>query len=86
VRSRRPRTKFATNVFPMNFSFKWRHLDGSTVEFGPEGWKSDDPEKTGWLARMKEISSSVPAIPPNVLLWLQQECELISFSGPNLTD
>jgi hypothetical protein len=29
----------------MTFLFKWRHQDGSTVEFSDKGWRSDDPEK-----------------------------------------
>jgi hypothetical protein len=66
----------------MNFCFKWRHRDGSTVEFSPAGWASDDPLKADWLSRMHQLSSSGPAIPPVIRMWLQRECELINVSGP----
>ena len=29
----------------MNFTFKWKHRDGSIVEFSAQGLRSDDPEK-----------------------------------------
>jgi hypothetical protein len=66
----------------MNFAFKWRHRDGSIVEFSPTGWNSDDPQKADWLARMNQLSSSGPAISPGVRVWLQEHCELLGFSGP----
>ena len=62
-----------------NFSFKWRHQDGSTVEFNPSGWASDDPLKADWLLKMNELCSSKPAICPIVRLWLREYCELIDF-------
>src|ERR1700741_1142657 len=34
------------------------HRDGSTVEFSPAGWASDDPVKADWLAKMNQLSSS----------------------------
>jgi hypothetical protein len=37
-----------------------------------------------WLAKMNQISSSEPAIAPGVLLWLQQDCELVAFSDPSV--
>jgi len=44
--------------FFMNFTFKWKHRDGSIVGFSAQGWTSDDPEKaTGWL---KWISLAAP--------------------------
>jgi hypothetical protein len=64
----------------MNFCFKWRHRDGSTVEFHPnKGWTSDDPAKNEWLSKLNQASSAVPVIPPVVLSWLQKECQLIDF-------
>ena len=69
-------------IAPMNFSFKWRHQDGSVVEFSPVGWTSDDPKKAAWLSEMNRLSSSGPAIPPVVRSWLQRECELVEFIGP----
>jgi hypothetical protein len=41
----------------MNFCFKWRHRDGSTVEFSPAGWASDDPPKVDWLSKMDQLVS-----------------------------
>jgi hypothetical protein len=66
----------------MNFCFKWRHRDGSTVEFSPAGWASGDPLKADWLSKMNQLSSSGPAIPPAIRMWLQSEGELINVSGP----
>lgn len=66
----------------VNFSFKWRHRDGSTIEFNPMGWTSDDPLKADWLSKMNQLSSAGPAITPVIRTWLQNECELISVSGP----
>ena len=65
----------------MYFAFKWKHRDGSTVEFRPGGWYSDDPVKAGWLNRESELSSNWPIIPPGIRDWLEQSCELIEFRG-----
>jgi hypothetical protein len=69
---------------PVNFCFKWRHRDGSTVEFSPNGWISDDPIKADWLSRMNQLYGCGPGIPPGVLNWLRNECELIEVNGPSL--
>ena len=72
----------ATNLLvaeSRNFSFKWRHQDGSIVEFNPSGWASDDPLKADWLLKMNELCSSKPAICPVVRFWLREYCELIDF-------
>jgi hypothetical protein len=71
----------ATNLLVAEpyFCFKWRHQDGSTVEFNPSGWASDDPLKAEWLLKMNELCSSEPAISPMVRLWLREYCELIDF-------
>ncbi|HXM03765.1 MAG TPA: hypothetical protein VN939_14230, partial [Chthoniobacterales bacterium] len=61
----------------MNFRFTWRHMDGSTVTFSPDGWTSSDPEKETWLNAMSRLTSSEPAIPPLVRSWLNEECHLI---------
>jgi hypothetical protein len=64
----------------MNLRFKWRHRDGSTIEFSPtKGWTSDDSAKTEWLSKLDHPPSTTPVIPPSVLSWLQQECQLIDF-------
>ena len=68
----------------MNFSFKWRHQDGSTIELNPSDWTSDDPFKADWLSKMNQLHGSAPTIPPVVRAWLQEHCELITFSGPVL--
>jgi hypothetical protein len=63
---------------PVNFCFKWRHRDGSIIEFSPaKGWTSDDPMNTERLSKLNQLSSDTPVIPPSVLNWLQEECELI---------
>jgi hypothetical protein len=72
----------ATNLLlaePRDFCFKWSHQDGSTVEFNPSGWASDDPLKADWLLKMNELCSSKPAICPIVRFWLREYCELIDF-------
>jgi hypothetical protein len=65
----------------MNFCFKWKRRDGSSIELNPSGWSSDDSNKAKWLVEM-QLSGSGPAIPPVIRNWLQEECELISVSGP----
>ena len=65
----------------MCFAFKWKHQDGSVIEFAPEGWYSDDPEKTDWLKSESELSNTWPIIPARIRLWLQQQCELVEFRG-----
>jgi hypothetical protein len=75
-----PRTQFALDQGAVNLCFKWKHQDGSIVEFSPnKGWTSDDPMKTEWLSKLNQPSSATPVIPPSVLNWLQQECQLIEF-------
>jgi hypothetical protein len=73
-----------SEVGPVNFCFKWRHRDGSTVEFNPNGWISDDPIKSDWLSRMNRLYGCGPGIPPGILSWLQEECELIEVNGPSV--
>ena len=68
----------------VNFAFKWTHRDGSIVEFAPTGRTSNDPLKADWLSKMNQLSSSGPAIPPAIRNWLQEECELIDFSGSSV--
>jgi hypothetical protein len=72
----------ATNLLvteSRSFCFKWRHQDGSTVEFNPSGWASDDPLKADWLLKMNGLCSSRPTICPAVRFWLREYCELIDF-------
>jgi hypothetical protein len=77
-----PGTPFAPNCVPVNFSFKWRHRDGSTVEFSANGWFSDDAIIADWLSKMNQLYSSTPGIAPVVRNWLQEECELIDVRAP----
>jgi hypothetical protein len=52
-------------------------MDGSVVTFSPDGWTSSDPGKAAWLNAMSNLSSSVPAAPPLVRIWLAEECQLV---------
>ena len=61
----------------VNFSFTWRHWDGSLVTFSPGGWTSSDPEKAAWLNAMSDLTSSEPVAPPLVRIWLAEECQLV---------
>ena len=67
----------------MNFALKWKHLDGSMVEFSETGWRSDDPEKAGWLTKMNDLSSAETEIAPGVRICLQQYGNLVEFRGVN---
>jgi hypothetical protein len=67
----------------MNFALKWKHLDGSMVEFSETGWRSDDPEKAGWLTKMNDLSSAETGIAPGVRICLQQYGNLVEFRGVN---
>jgi hypothetical protein len=66
----------------LKFYLKWRHRDGSIIEFSPAGWTSDDPLKSDWLKNMSQLSSSVPPIPAVIRNVLLGECELIAFGEP----
>jgi hypothetical protein len=68
---------FFCELGTVNFCFEWRHRDGSTVEFNPNGWTSDDPVKSDWLSKMNRLYSSSPGVPPVIRKWLQEECYLI---------
>jgi hypothetical protein len=71
----------ATFKMKFSFSFRWKHEDGSVVEFTDMGWTSDDPQKTDWLMKMNSLCSSTPSIAPGIRAWLDRHCELISFRG-----
>jgi hypothetical protein len=66
----------------VNFCFKWRHRDGSIIEFSQSGWFSDDFIIADWLLKMNQLYSSTPAISPAIRNWLQEECELIEVTPP----
>lgn len=63
------------------FLFRWKHADGSIVEFSDQGWGSDDPEKNEWLNKMSQLSASYPVLSPAIRMWLRENCQLIEFSG-----
>jgi hypothetical protein len=65
----------------MYFAFKWKHRDGSMIEFAPEGWYSDDPAKVEWLLAEAGLSRAWPVIPLTIRHWLQRHCELLEFRG-----
>jgi hypothetical protein len=67
----------------VNFCFKWRHRDGSIIEFSQSGWFSDDFIIADWLSKMNQLYSSTPAISPAIRNWLQEECELIEITPPD---
>jgi hypothetical protein len=67
-----------------DFRIKWRHQDGSTIEFSPRGWASDDPWKARWLFKMNDLCSSSPAICPVVRSWLREywnTANLLTFNA-----
>jgi hypothetical protein len=66
----------------MIFLFRWKHNDGSTIEFSEKGWKADDPEKNAWLIKMSELCSSYPVLAPAIRIWLQENCQLVEFTRP----
>jgi len=66
----------------MTFLFRWKHVDGSIVEFSENGWTSDDGEKRDWLIKMSEFCSSSPVLAPAIRIWLQENCQLVEFIGP----
>jgi hypothetical protein len=66
----------------VKFYLKWRHRDGSIIEFSPAGWTSDDPLKSDWLKKMSQLSGSGPPIPAVIRNWLRAQCELIAFGEP----
>jgi hypothetical protein len=66
----------------MIFLFRWKHEDGSIVEFSHKGWKADDPEKEAWLVKMSELCSAAPVIAPGIRVWLNETCQLVEYKGP----
>jgi hypothetical protein len=69
----------------MNFTFTWKHQDGSTVVFSKDGWKSDDVGKTKWLMQMSDRHSSGPTVSRAIRAWLEAHCQLIAFRVPEET-
>jgi hypothetical protein len=61
----------------MSFQFRWKHKDGSIVEFSEKGWRADDPEKDAWLNEMSAGRSPSPVLTLAIKIWLQSNCELV---------
>src|ERR1700741_4758444 len=51
-------------TFLLNLAFKWKHQDGSIVEFSVRGRRADGPGKADWLTKMNQFNSFRPAIAP----------------------
>jgi hypothetical protein len=66
----------------MTFLIRWKHKDGSLVEFSDHGWRSDDPKKNEWLIKINELCSTSPLIAPIIRIWLQETCQLAESKGP----
>jgi hypothetical protein len=66
----------------MTFLFRWKHQDGSIIEFSAKGWKSSDAEKSAWLVKTSELFSNSPVLAPAIRIWLQENCQLVEFIGP----
>jgi len=65
----------------MSFRFRWKHKDGSIVEFSEKGWKTDDPGKDAWLNKMSARYSPSPVLTRGIKIWLQRNCQLVEFRG-----
>jgi hypothetical protein len=64
------------------FLFRWKHNDGSIVEFSEKGWKADDPQKSAWLIEMSELCGNASVLTPAIRIWLRKNCHLVEFTGP----
>jgi hypothetical protein len=69
----------------VKFRFTWRHMDESTITFGPDGWTSTDSDKEAWLNTMSRLTSSKPTVPPLVRIWLAEECQLVEVYRNDLS-
>jgi hypothetical protein len=65
----------------MTFRFRWKHKDGSIVEFSEKGWRTDDPGKDAWLNKMSARYSPSPVLTLGIKIWLQRNCQLIESGG-----
>jgi hypothetical protein len=70
----------------MSFRFRWRHNDGSIVEFSEKGWRTDDPEKDAWLNKMSVRNSPSPVFTLGIKIWLQKNCQLVESGGVDEAD
>jgi hypothetical protein len=65
----------------MSFRYRWKHKDGSIVEFSEKGWRTDDPGKDAWLNKMSVRNSPSPVLTVGIKIWLQRNCQLVEFRG-----
>jgi hypothetical protein len=70
----------------MSFRFRWKHKDGSIVEFSERGWRTDDPGKEAWLTKMSVRNSPSPVFTLGVKIWLQKNCQLVESGGLDEAD
>jgi hypothetical protein len=66
----------------MSFRFRWKHQDGSIVEFSEKGWRTDDPGRDAWLNRMSARYGPSPVLTRGIKIWLQRNCQPVEPSGP----
>jgi hypothetical protein len=67
----------------MSFTFKWKHKDGSIVEFSERGWRAGDPKKSAWLSKMSEHCRPSPVLTRTIKLWLRKNCKPVDFVESN---
>jgi len=65
----------------MSFRYRWKHKDGSIVEFSEKGWRTEDPGKDAWLNEMSGRNSPSPVLTLGIKVWLQRNCRLLESSG-----
>jgi hypothetical protein len=65
----------------MSFRFRWKHNDGSIVEFSEKGWRTVDPGKEAWLNKMSMRNSPSPVFTLGIKIWLQKNCQLVESEG-----
>ena len=65
----------------MSFTFKWKHKDGSIVEFSEKGWRTNDPGKDAWLNKMTVRNGPSPVLTRGIKIWLQRNCQLVEIRG-----
>jgi hypothetical protein len=67
----------------MSFTFKWKHKDGSIVEFSEKGWRAEDPEKSAWLSEMSAHCCPSPVLTRAIKLWLRKNCKPVDLIESN---
>jgi hypothetical protein len=65
----------------MSFIFRWKHKDGSIVEFCEKGWRAEDPENNAWLSKMSGRCGPSPVLTRTIKIWLQKNCKPVDFRG-----